>query len=137
MQPKPGNRTFETPLSLMWFNEDGIFCSITKKNAPLTKAALRESFEFIRANSGGNKVCWLGNVTNLSPPEKEARDYAAEETPKFIQALALITNSTLSKFIANVFLQLKKPPYPTRLFTNEEDALQWLRQFKNETAIAG
>lgn len=127
LQPPTAHKVFEIPLSTMWFDEDGIFNSVTKKDAALTKEALMVTFDFIQKNASGKKICWLGDVTNASLPTTEARDYAGEETPKFIKALALITNSELSRMIANVFLVLKKPPYPTRLFTNVQDARAWLK----------
>ena len=127
MQPSTLCEIFESPLSVMWFDEDGIFCTVTKKKAPLTKEALIAQFDFIRKRSNGKKICWLGDVTHVSFPTTEARDYAGEETPKFIKALALITNSEISKMVANVFLVLKRPPYPTKLFTNEKDARNWLK----------
>ena len=73
--------------------------------------------------------CWLGEVSRLSSSTKEIRDFAAIETPKFVKALALITNSTVSKSIANLFLLLKEPPYPTRLFTDEREAKEWLKNY--------
>jgi hypothetical protein len=128
MQPSINSEVFEIPLSTMWFDEDGIFCSVTKKDAALTKEALEDTFNFIRKNAGDKKILWLGDVTHASLPTTEARDFAGEETPKFVKALALITNSELSKMIANVFLVLKKPAYPTKLFTNKKDAKDWLQK---------
>jgi hypothetical protein len=129
MKPGEGIKVYDTALSTMWFDMDGIFCSVTKKNASLTKEALMESFDYIRCNSTSSKICWLGDVTAALFPTQEARDFAGEETPKFVKALALITNSEISRMIANVFMVLKKPSYPTRMFTNEEDAKEWLRQY--------
>ena len=113
----------------MWFDSQGIFRSVTKKNAALTRDVLKMSFDFIARQAPGRMICWIGDVTESSSPTKEARDYAAEETPRFVRALALITNSPLSKMIANIFLGLKKPPYPTRVFTNEKDTREWIARF--------
>jgi hypothetical protein len=46
-----------------------------------------------------------------------------------IKALALLTNSSLSKMIAEIFMLVKKPPYPTRMFTSEAEALIWIRSY--------
>jgi len=123
------SKVYETELSTMWFDEEGIFCSVTKKGVEITKPRLGLSFDFIRHQVGDKKICWLGDITQAGFPTKEARDFAGVETPKFIKALALITNSQLSKMIANVFLTLKKPPYPTKMFTTEENAREWLKQY--------
>ncbi|MFI5172188.1 MAG: hypothetical protein ACHQFW_07335 [Chitinophagales bacterium] len=129
MQPTDTSRAYDTPLSTMWFGDDGIFYSITKKDVVITKEGLIDSFRFIQERSGGKMICWIGDISQATFPTQEARDYAGEETPKFIKALALVTNSEISKLIANVFIALKKPPYPTKMFTNEKDAETWIRQF--------
>jgi len=113
----------------MWFDKDGIFNSITRKNSVLDKKSLVETFDYIKKNAGNKKVCWISNVTDVLPPEKEVRDFAATETPKIVKALALITNSSLSKMIAEIFMLVKRPPYPTKLFTNEAEAREWLRKY--------
>lgn len=122
-------RTFETDMSVMWFDEDGILCSMYKKNAVLTKGALEKSFQLIATHSGGKKICWLGEVTNISTPDKETRDFAAAQTPVFVKALAILSYSPFANFIANIYLNLKKSPYPRKLFSNEIQAKNWLKQY--------
>ncbi len=126
----PGNNdTFETDISFMWFDENGILCSVYKQDAVLSKNALSRSFNLILEKSRGKKVCWLGEVSRVSFPDKETRDYASTDSPRVIKALALLTRSPLSQMVANIYLGLKKPPHPSRLFTNESDAKAWLKQY--------
>ena len=113
----------------MWFDEDGVFRSVTKKDKTVDKQAMQITFDYIHQFKCSEKICWIGDITNASPVEKEARAYAAEETPKFIRALAVITNSSVSKMMADLFLLVYKPPYPTKLFTNEKDAKEWIKRF--------
>jgi len=40
--------------------------------------------------------------------------------------LAVLVASPVSRMIGNMFLGLAKPPYPTRLFTAEGEAVAWL-----------
>ena len=129
MQATANIQIYETELSRMWFDEEGIFCSVTKKNVTITRERLQLTFEFIRSQVGNEKICWLGDITQAAFPTNEGRDYAGEVTPKIIKALALITNSAISRMIANVFLTLKKPPYPTKMFTSEANAREWLRKY--------
>ncbi|MBI3510628.1 MAG: hypothetical protein HY064_08185 [Bacteroidetes bacterium] len=42
---------------------------------------------------------------------------------------SIITNSPVSSMLANLYLGLKKPPFPAKLFTDENKARQWLRQY--------
>jgi hypothetical protein len=46
-----------------------------------------------------------------------------------VKAGALITGSAVNKTIGNIFLSIDKPLVPTKLFTNEESARQWLREY--------
>lgn len=129
MRFDPTHNKKQTELSTMWFDDDGIFHTVTRKDASVTKEMLMETFAFIHEQAGDQKICWLGDVTEMSFPTDEARDFAGEVTPKFVKALALVTNSKLSRIIANVYLTLKKPSYPTRMFTNKENAREWLKQY--------
>jgi hypothetical protein len=42
---------------------------------------------------------------------------------------ALVIRSPMAKAIGNFFMGLDKTLIPTRLFTSEEEATQWARQF--------
>ena len=74
---------------------------------------------------------FLCDISKIKSVTKEARRYLSTDVGiKGIVAGALIIDSTVSKIIGNFFLSIDKPPVPTRLFTNKEDALNWLQQFK-------
>jgi hypothetical protein len=128
MLPPKNADVFSSGISFMWFDEYGILCSVYKKDAVLTPESLDRSFQEIKERSGGKKICWLGEISDLSETSREARDFAAEKTPEFVIALALITTSPLSRMVANLYLTLKKPPYPSRLFTDEQKAREWLKR---------
>jgi len=49
--------------------------------------------------------------------------------PRYIKAIAMVSDSALGKMLANLFFTLKKQPYPTKMFTNEQDAKEWLMQY--------
>jgi hypothetical protein len=129
MDVSTSSSLYETALSHMWFEEDGVFCTKTKKGVAITRNNLQDTFNYIRLNAGAKKICWLGDVSEASPPTKEAQEFAAKETPNIIKALALVTRSRLSKMIANIFLLVKSPPYPVRMFNDEQEARKWLRKY--------
>lgn len=124
-----GIPTFESDVNVMWFDENGILCSVFIKGAILTQKAQERTFELIKKYAGDKKICWLGEISNLTAPDKETRDFSAKETPKFVKALAILCDNPFSNFIANAFFALKKPPYPTRIFSEEHEAKKWLMQF--------
>ena len=64
---------------------------------------------------------------------KEARDYfSSEEGSELLSAAALIVDSSLTKMLANFFIRInfKKPLIPIKLFSNEQEAIKWLEQYK-------
>jgi hypothetical protein len=119
----------EWPTSTIWFDENGILCAISKKAAPQTLEETKKSIEDFRSISKGKKVCMLLEITNSAPSSKETRDYIAVEMPKIATAIAMISKSALGKMMVNLFFGLKPPPYPTKMFTDEKEAKEWLKQY--------
>lgn len=65
--------------------------------------------------------------TNIINVSKEARDYlSSEEATEGIIAGAFIVDSPLTKILGNFFLKISKPNKPSKLFTNREEATEWL-----------
>lgn len=72
--------------------------------------------------------------------DSKTRAYAAAQYRPHVAAAAILIDSKISSYFANIFLKFSKPKFPTRLFTNEEEALNWLqeqikkRQLSNQPA---
>ncbi|MBI3135885.1 MAG: hypothetical protein HYZ14_14500 [Bacteroidetes bacterium] len=115
--------------SSFWYDENGILCSISKKHEPQSLEQSKKTVEAFMKLVKGKKICLLMDVTNSPETSKEVRDYAANEFPKFVKALAMISDSPLGKMLANIFFRIKTQPYPTRMFTDEEKAKEWLKQY--------
>ncbi|MEO7989422.1 MAG: STAS/SEC14 domain-containing protein [Chryseolinea sp.] len=76
-----------------------------------------------------NPLPLLCDLTNVVKMEQECRrHFAGPEHAAVFTKCALIVNSPLSKIIGNFFLGANKPLRPTRLFTNVEEGLSWLRK---------
>ena len=124
---KPENvESTEWLASTTWFDKDGIFYSIYKKGEPRTLAETQQAIESFKKMLDGKKICMLVDVTNSSESSREIRNYAEQELPKFIKAIAMVSDSALGRMLANLFLTLKSQPYPTKMFNNEADAREWL-----------
>ena len=129
MQTPENIEIFELPGSTMWIDEFGILNSISKKAPPRNLAATKEIIQKLKSIIKEEKVCMLIDSTNSSPPVKEVRDYLSEEMPKITKAIALISNSPLGRMVANLFFNIKKQPYPVKMFNNEQEAREWLKQY--------
>jgi len=61
---------------------------------------------------------------------KEARDYlASKEGCNKAASCAIIINSNVTRVLANYFIMINKPLVPTKVFTDEEGAKQWLTAY--------
>lgn len=129
MAPPPGVKVYDQPTSFMWFDENGILCSVAKKVPAQTVEEAKKNMVTFLEITGGKKVCLLSDNTDSPPANKEMRDYAAEVIPEIVKAVAILSRSALGKMAANLFFALKKQPYPVRFFDNEKDAKEWLKQY--------
>ncbi len=60
----------------------------------------------------------------------EARDLvASKEYAKVMKATAIVVKTLATQLAGNFFIKLSKPNAPTRLFANENDALNWLHKY--------
>jgi len=89
------------------------------------KESTRISAEMVK-HEARPLLCDLTNVVKMT---KECRrHFAGPDHAKTFSKAALIVTSPVSKMIGNFFLGLNKPLKPTRLFTNKEEGLRWLRE---------
>jgi hypothetical protein len=130
MIPIPQNvHITDWPTSVTWFDDQGILYCVYKKGVERSMTETRETIEEFKKQLNGEKVCMLADVTNSGQSSKEIREYVARELPKFIKAIAMISDSPLGKMLANLFLTLKNQPYPTKVFNNESEAREWLKYY--------
>lgn len=129
MVPPENAKIIELPNSIIWFDENGILCSIAKKIPQQTIEEAKKTMEELRKITGGKKVCLLSDSTDSPPANKEMRDYAAEAIPEVTKAVAIISRSAVGKMAANLFFSIKKQPYPVKMFNDEIEAKEWLKQY--------
>jgi hypothetical protein len=85
--------------------------------------------------AGGQKRPLLLDISQVKSMNKQARDYYANSDKRdgAELAIALLVKSALGRVIGNFFVGLNKSSLPTRLFTNEKEALDWLATFLRTT----
>ena len=77
--------------------------------------------------AGASPAVLLVNVGATQGMERESRSHF--QNASNMKATALLVSSPVSRVIANLFIGLNKPVYPTRLFTSEAEAVAWLHGF--------
>jgi hypothetical protein len=122
----------EMTASFIWFDKDGIMFSTPKPGKPpeMSKEQIDIEMKKFMAIIGNKKICMVTEANPQSrPPSKAERDMAADLINPITQAMAIITTSPVSRMIANLFFGLKPPPYPAKMFSNEKEAVEWIRQY--------
>ena len=92
-----------------------------------------ETFEATLKLAEGRKYAMMIDATVSVQVSSAAREYSAKkERQKNLIAQAIVVTSLANKIIGNFIIKVNKPYAPTRLFSNEEDALAWLREMINK-----
>ena len=84
--------------------------------------------------SGPVKARVLSDLRGLrTGADRHARAYyISERGARYKLCMAMLVDSPLQSIIGNIFIRVSRPPYPTKLFTNEEEAVAWLQSFDAE-----
>lgn len=72
----------------------------------------------------------LVSSDSFAAPTPEARNFLARaESNPYSSAAAYLTKTLAEKLITNAFILFNKPARPTRMFTSESKAIEWLATF--------
>jgi hypothetical protein len=124
------NNPVKTSAYITWMGEDGIARTIVKKNAEVTLKEAKENTVAVFSLYKDKKFPLLIDSRNIKYITKEARDhFSINNRETLITCFGIIIDSPLSRIIGNFFMGLNKPSIPAKLFTNEEEALKWLKKF--------
>lgn len=120
--------SFESPYISMWM-EENIMCCKYADDLHVSLEVAKSCVEGRIFFSKGKSSVLLIDMRGIKSITRDARDYMASVGAILVIAGALITGSQLNRTIGNIFLTIDKPPVPTKLFTNEQKARQWLKGY--------
>lgn len=107
---------------------DNIVSIECKPNSTMTIEDGKLSTKVVGDIVNGHPLPLLCDLTNVVKMSQDCRNhFAGPEHARVFSKCALIVTSPLSKIIGNFFLGANKPLKPTRLFTNVDDGLKWLK----------
>ena len=113
-----------------FWKEDGILRGECFEGAEENLEDAKEQIVVQRKMIDDRPLPFLMDIRRVKSLSREARAYfAGAESAEVFRATALLVSSPLSRAVGNFFLGLNRPQMPTRLFTNDEDAMAWLRSF--------
>ena len=119
---------FENEYASFWI-EAGIVYFVYKPNSVVSLEAARKIVEdrvWFQKQQDFPIYC---DIRGMKSADKEARNYLAKEGSSYARAVAVVVDSPMSKIIGNIYLGLNKPITPSRLFTDQKDAIEYLKQF--------
>lgn len=121
----------ETQTALIHIQNDILFL-IYKEKADIGIEEITENLEARKKLQEHKKMLTLVDVREVWNYSDDARKIVSgDEFKKITLAMALVVGYSLPvKIVANFFMKINKPNYPTKLFKSEEKALEWLENFK-------
>jgi len=122
------NRMLHTPYMTLRNEQNILFCTYAD-NLVIDLEVARHCVNNRLRFSKGVSYPLLVSLKGVRSVNKEARDYLAEEGSRLIKAGALIISSPLTRILGNIFLSINKPSSPARLFTDEAEAITWLKKY--------
>jgi hypothetical protein len=105
------------------------------EGAEIELADSLQNFEATKILTKQDKYLVLVDArVNLSV-SREARAFAAQSKNDGCTACAFLITSTANKLIGNFYINVNKPLTPTKIFSTEEKAIEWLELFLYKTEI--
>lgn len=118
----------ETPTMKIFIDEDGILHHDCSEGSVHDIDSAISNVKLSIDLAKGQKHPVLVDLKGIKYMSRETRNYYSnEETGKFVGKAALVVGDPVSKIMGNVFMRLQKTVFPTRLFTDREKAIEWLK----------
>ena len=87
----------------------------------------REAVQKTFAIAREKRTAVLVDLRGIRSQSRQARDYlSSSEMQPMFAAVALLIASPVSQVVGTFFMRLRQQPVPTRLFLDEEQAVDWL-----------
>jgi len=118
---------FEGEIATYWFN-DGVLVSLSK-NVKRTVSNIAGNVALVKQITHHKRTPLLIYLKNSPIPDKETRKFSAEQVPVIYSAMAMISKPGLAQLIMRIVFKLKPPPIPMKNFTDDMEAMEWLKQF--------
>lgn len=127
MQRELAGESNETRACTFILDARGFVRATMKDGIEMTLEDAREALAATFRVAGGRRSRVLVDSRGLRYQTKEARDeFVGDEAVRVSSRVALVVGSPVSRMIGNFFLRNSTHRTPTRLFTNEAAAIEWL-----------
>lgn len=108
---------------------DGLVQVLIQPETEVDVEQVKKIVEATGKVTNGSKAPVLVLAGEYTLPTADARNYIAEPGNSFALAEAYVLRSLPQKIVGDFFLRFNNPGRPTRIFTQKEQAIQWLMTF--------
>jgi len=125
----------ETEIADFWIDEEGIVHIRFKPTARHGIDEARIVVDTHNALAKGTACPVLADIQDaMTGADRAVREhYISEESARYKTGMAMVVRSPIQRMMGNIFFKLSRPPYPTRLFSQQSEAIEWLRGLETHT----
>lgn len=125
--PQPSPEVFRTAASVGTWRGEVFFITLF---GALDAAAAAQSLERLAdvVRTHGRRVPLVVDARALVAMPREARVMISERSGPLVTREAIIIGSPLTRMLANIMNTFHRPLHPQRMFTDEAEALLWVRE---------
>ena len=116
---------YENSIVSIWQRDDGIVHAKIKTN-DISFDHIEETIQFIDKQFKGEKIKCSLDIKQAQQSKKVFRNQVSKILPKYIDALAVIGGSPISRVLFNVYKSLWPKDFIIKLFPTQKEAHQWL-----------
>lgn len=113
---------------------DGVVIILFKQNLVIVKEIAEDIINNRLLFIEGGSYPTLADIRVMKSMDKESREcFGSPKAHEGVKAGGVLSDSVFSTFLGNFFLKIEyfnKSPLPTRLFTNKDSAIEWLKQYR-------
>jgi hypothetical protein len=120
--------SFENDYANFWI-EAGILYFVYKRDAAIDLNAAKQIVNDRVKFQQQKDYPILCDIRGIKGIDKAARDFLAKEGSSYTKGVAVVVDTPMTKIISNFYLGLNKPIAPTKMFTEKQEALNYLQQF--------
>jgi hypothetical protein len=128
--------TFESVEGKTNVYDNGLVESFINEDAYLDVPYVIQGKKQLETIAPGKKFYVISTGKGFYRITKEARNLCAtQEYSSHLAAIAMVTDHVAVKLIIDVYNKINKPVVPTKIFTEEEPAREWLKERMKQDGI--
>jgi hypothetical protein len=122
---------FENEFAEFWIEDDILFF-VYKKDSFINLENAKRIVEDRTKFQDGKTYPVFCDMRLLRDSDKAGRDYLADEGSRLVKVVAVLIGSPVARMMSNFYLTIHKPLIPTKLFTDEAEAIAYLKSFRED-----